>query len=58
LYFQNLDFLAALAPLQRSKDKVALDELVSLTKAFFAKTYSPPVATDSTHPRHAPSYTI
>jgi hypothetical protein len=35
-------------PLQRSKDKEMLDELVSMTKAFFATTYSPPAPPPST----------
>jgi hypothetical protein len=34
-------------PLQRTKDMTALDELVSMTKAFFASTYSHPVTTPS-----------
>jgi hypothetical protein len=29
---------------------VALDEMICLTKAFFANTYSPPVVTDRTRP--------
>jgi hypothetical protein len=29
-------------PLQRSKDKGTLDELISMTKAFFGTSYSPP----------------
>jgi hypothetical protein len=34
-------------PLQRTKDRTALDELVSMTKAFFASTYSRPMTTPS-----------
>jgi hypothetical protein len=33
-------------PLQKPKDLGALDELIALTKAFFARTSTPPVASN------------
>jgi hypothetical protein len=57
IIFKLLISLQLWRPLQRPKDLAALDELISLTKAFFASTYSPPVATDRTQPPLAPTTT-
>jgi hypothetical protein len=39
-------------PLQKHKDLGALDELIRLTKAFFARTSTPPVAPNRNHQTH------
>jgi hypothetical protein len=48
IIFKLLISLQLWRPLQKPKDLVALDELISLTKAFFASNHSPPVASDRT----------
>jgi hypothetical protein len=39
-------------PLQKHKDLGALDELIRLTKAFFARTSTPPAAPSRNHQTH------
>jgi hypothetical protein len=57
IIFKLLISLQLWRPLQRPKDLVVLDELISSTKAFFAGTYSPPAATDRTQSPLAPTAT-
>jgi hypothetical protein len=46
IIFKLLISLQLWRPLQKPKDLDALDELIALTKAFFASNHSPPVASD------------
>jgi hypothetical protein len=36
--------------IQKSKDRVLLDEMVALSRSFFANSYAPPSASSSNHP--------